>query len=126
VLDIVPNDSRVPAAPAPNVAITATGISLNGNIGGTAGTRTVIDNEGAGGGMTIGSAVTSPEVTRIVVTDAKGKTVANYSLPRGLPVTSVHGISGEYAEPLKATITVPIKTREITIPFEFKDLPILR
>jgi len=72
----------------------------------------------------MGTAATSAEVTRIVITDAKGKQVANYAVPRGLPVTSVHGIAGAFEEPLKAVIAVPVRTREITIPFEFKDLPI--
>lgn len=128
-LAIVPDDANVEPTPPPNIEISPTGngISLKGGFNGTAGASTVIDHEGSSGGIFLGASSTrSGETTKITVTDATGKTVASYSLPRGQPVTSVHVLSQPIQEPLTYKFSTPTKTLEVAIPFEFRNLPIQR
>ncbi|HEY4329885.1 MAG TPA: hypothetical protein VGN88_09125, partial [Phycisphaerae bacterium] len=99
-LQIMPNDSTAQPAPLPNVKITATGISMGG-FGSTAGTQMIVDNEGTSGGIFMGTAMAGGgPTTHVTVTDADGKVVANYTVPRGLPVTSVHVLPAEVKGPL--------------------------
>jgi hypothetical protein len=122
-LQIVPKGSAIAAPEVPGLEITANGISLGGGLSGGGGACTVVDFEGKAGGVFFG-VPNGGDRTRIVVTDARGKTVANYMLPKGRPVTSVHIVKDDFQEPLTFTVTMPTRTREAVIPFEFKDLPI--
>jgi len=103
--------------------ISESGVSMNGGFSSTPGARMVVDNEGGSGGIFVGTP-TGGEMTHIHVTDAKGKTVADYRLARGTPITSVHIVKAQFQEPLKFTFSYPTRTREVVIPFELKDIPI--
>lgn len=124
VVQIKPNDSTILPPEPPEVKIKDNGIELGG-VRTVAGTRMVLDSEGTGGGFFMGPAA-SGEKTRIQITDAKGRPIADYALPRGLPITSVHVAGGIFQEPLKFTFTFPTRTREVKVPFELKGIAIVR
>jgi hypothetical protein len=100
---------------------------LRGSLSGADGYQTVVDGEGASAEFNMGPGrIRGGEVTKITVTDATNKTVADYQLVRGLPVASIHIVPEGFQEPLTFRFTVPTKTLEVAIPFEFKNLPIQR
>jgi len=59
----------------------------------------------------IGPGPASDAETKILVTDAGGNMVANYSLPHGTPVYSIHIVNADFQEPLKLTLTMPAPTK---------------
>jgi hypothetical protein len=117
----MPKDATGTPPDVPNVEITGTGFSLRGiNSGGGS---VVLDNEGSSGGIFMGVAGNGTKA-HVVVTDGKGTKIADYTVPAGRPTTSVHVISSDYQEPLKYTISMPTRTVDAVVPFEFKDVPL--
>ena len=56
----------------------------------------------------------------LTILDATGKTVQTTTL-RGSTSMS---LTGNYPAPFKLRLSVPTKTKDITYPFELKDLPL--
>jgi len=122
LVQIMPKDAAGDTPAVPNVEITDNGFSMRGGLSSSGGTL-VFDNEGSTGGIFMGVAANGPKA-HVVVTDGKGKKVADYSVPAARPTTSVHVISDDYQEPLKYVISLPTRTVDAVVPFEFKDVPV--
>ena len=83
---------------------------------------TVRDRNSEGGGVPAGGNRPQEGVMRMTFVDADGKAFWSTSLSGGM----MGSVGANFKAPVKVELNVTLKTREVTVPFELKDVPLPR